>query len=125
MKKISLTSVALVALYALTPVVAMAQGVNTVPIKGYSDSIISIINTMLLPVLIAIAFIVFLYGVYGYFIKGAAEAESREKGRDFVMWGIIGFVIIFSIWGLVKMVGSTLGLNFLETTPAPPTFKIP
>ena len=94
------------------------QGINLTYIQGYSDSIINIINSILLPVLIAIAFIVFLWGVYKYFIQNEAE---REKGKWFVLYGIIGFVVIFSVWGLVYILGDTLDLDFNKPAPNPPT----
>jgi len=111
MKKISrfvASSVFVVSFCA--PFLAAAQGINIGAIKPYSDSIIGIINSILVPVLMAIAFIVFLWGVFKYFILGAAEDKSREEGRQFVMWGIIGFVVILSVWGLVNVVISTLNL---------------
>jgi len=96
---------------------------NTIQIAAYAGDIKSIINSVLVPVLIAIAFIVFIWGVYKYFILGAAEEKSREEGRQFVMWGIIGFVIILSIWSLVTILASTVGLSTGGTAPTPPTFN--
>jgi predicted PurR-regulated permease PerM len=93
--------------------------IDTTYIQGYSDDIIYIINEILLPTLIAVAFIVFLWGVYKYFIQNEAE---REKGKTFVLYGIIGFVILFSVWGLVNMVGSTLNLPVGGSPPPVPTF---
>ena len=66
------------------------------------------VNFVLVPILMAVAFIVFLWGVFNYFILGAANDEKRKEGRQFVLWGIIGFVIIMSIWGLVNIVKDTL-----------------
>ncbi len=77
----------------------------------YTGTVIGFINDWLVPVLIAIAFIVFLWGVFNYFILGAADADKRKEGREFVLWGIIGFVIIFSLWGLVNLVSDTIGLG--------------
>ncbi|MFZ3043587.1 MAG: hypothetical protein WA058_00545 [Minisyncoccia bacterium] len=102
------------------PFSAFAQ-INTTYIKGYSDSIVGIINNILVPVLMAIAFIYFLYGVYKYFILGADSDTERKTGRQFVLWGIIGFVAILSVWGLVNIVGSTLGLSPGGNSPAVPT----
>jgi len=96
------------------------MGINTSYVQGYANSITSIINDILVPVLIAIAFIVFLWGVYSYFIKGADSDTERAKGRTFVLYGVIGFVCIFSVWGLVQIVKSTLNLS-ATNAPVPPT----
>jgi hypothetical protein len=98
-------------------------GINVSVIKRYSDGIISIINTVIVPVLFAVAFLMFLFGVFKYFILGATEQKSREEGRDFVLWGLIGFVVILSVWGLVSIVATTFGLTVSSggTPPPPPT----
>ncbi|MHB8660720.1 MAG: pilin [Minisyncoccota bacterium] len=96
-------------------------GINTYYLQGYSASIINIINGLVAPVLLAIAFIFFLWGVYKYFIFGATNDTERATGRQFVLWSIIGFVVIFSIWGLVGVVGSTFGLSPGGYAPPYPT----
>lgn len=103
------------------PLVAAAQtGVNVSYLQNYSNSITGVINYVLVPVLMAIAFIVFLWGVYKYFILGAADEKSRTDGRQFTLWGVIGFVVILSLWGIVNIFMSTLGLS-VGTAPAYPT----
>lgn len=94
--------------------------INTAYLSGYANSIIYVINSILVPVLMAIAFIVFLYGIFKYFILHGAEEEERKEGRQYAIWGIIGFVVIFTIWGLVNLVGSTLGLYAGGLAPLPP-----
>ena len=105
-----------------TPVLASAQsGINTTYIQGYATSIITIINGILVPTLISIAFIVFLWGIYKYFIQGADNEKDRESGRTFALYGIIGFVILFSLWGIVQIFMGTLGLT-ATNVPSMPTF---
>ncbi|MFA5942286.1 MAG: pilin [Candidatus Paceibacterota bacterium] len=87
------------------------NGINTTYIQGYSDSIIGLINNILVPILISIAFIVFLWGVYTYFIKGADDPKAQETGRWFALYGIIGFVVLFSVWGIVQIFMGTLNLT--------------
>jgi hypothetical protein len=123
MKKISkITSFTALTASFLVPLFAIAQTPNVNAIKPYSDAIIIVINTIAVPVLMAIAFIVFLWGVYKYFILGADNDKERETGRQFVLWGIIGFVIILSVWGLVNIVKATFGLSG-GNNPNPPTFS--
>lgn len=123
MKKISQFAAASVFVASLfAPLIAAAQtGINIGAITPYTTRIIDAINNVFVPLLIAIAFIVFLYGVYKYFILGAAEEAAKGEGRQFVMWGIIGFVVILSLWALVGIVRDTFGLT-TGNSPTPPTF---
>lgn len=72
-------------------------------------SVLPFFNEILIPLLYAIAFIVFLIGLVRYFFFGGDEA--REKGRSLLLWGIIGFVVIFSVWGIVNFLLSALRLS--------------
>jgi len=98
------------------------MGINPTYIKGYTDSITSIINGILVPTLIAVAFATFLWGIYTYFIKGAADPKAQESGRTFTLYGIIGFAIIFSVWGIVQIFMGTLGIG-AANAPRPPTLS--
>lgn len=126
MKKTSTISKSLTLLSVLavsaTPLIALAQTIDKTKIQSYSQGIIDLINTVFVPVLLAIAFIVFVWGIYKYFILGAENESEKMDGRKFALWGIIGFVIIFSVWTLVGVVKDTLGLS-AGSNPTPPTFK--
>jgi hypothetical protein len=127
MKKIS-KPIAFLALSAffVVPAFAAAQGgINMSAITGYSNGIIDVINKILVPILMAIAFIVFLWGVYKYFIYGADSDAERATGKQFVLWGVIGFAVIFSVWGLVNVVRSVFGMQGEISAPPPPTFNPP
>src|SRR4051812_48849653 len=104
---------------AATPLASTAPGT----LGGFILSIISFIDNLLVPLVFAIAFIVFLWGVYTYFIAGGANEEKRAEGQKFVLWAIIGFVVMFSIWGLINLVRSSLPIN--GTRPDYPTFLSP
>ncbi len=96
-------------------------GINMFYLNSYAKSILAIINGLLVPVLLAIAFIVFLWGVFKYFVWGADSDTELAKGREFVLWGVIGFVVILSVWGLVALLGATFGLRPGGGAPAFPT----
>lgn len=76
-----------------------------------TTGIIGLFNTVVVPVIIAMAFAAFVWGVVNnYFIHGS-EATSRKKGSVFILWGVIGLVVIFSVWGVVNILLSTLGIT--------------
>jgi Type IV secretion system pilin len=110
---------ALLTSFGMPFMVAAQTGVNTTYLQNYTSAILGIVNAILVPVLMAIAFIVFLWGVYKYFILGAADEKSRTDGRQFTLWGVIGFVVILSLWGIVNIFMSTLGLSVGSAPPYP------
>ncbi|MBU6321753.1 hypothetical protein KGO04_04485 [Patescibacteria group bacterium] len=81
---------------------------NTGYIAGLGGSIIHIINGVLVPVLFAISFIVFLWGIARTYIF--AGGEKHEEGHKLILWGIIGFAVMLSIWGIVNVVTNTFGV---------------
>ena len=98
---------------------------NTQYIQAYATSIIGIINNYVVPVLMAIAFLVFLYGVAKAYIFSEGSEDKVKDGHQVALWGVIGFVIMISVWGLVNIVKDTLIISTVKTdTPTPPTFKI-
>ena len=94
---------------------------NTAPIQNLSTSLIGILNTVVVPLVFALAFIVFLWGVFQAFILGAANEEKRKEGGKFVLWAVIGFVIMISIWGIVNLAVSALPTGD-KTRPDLPCF---
>lgn len=80
-----------------------------------------LIDNYLVPLVFAIAFIVFLWGIYLYFIQGGSNEEKREKGRSLALWGFIGFFIMVSVWGIVNLLLGSLDLNN-SARPDLPTF---
>ena len=74
-----------------------------------STGIVGILNTVVAPSIIALAFLIFIYGVVKYFFLHGTDEKEREKGREFTVWGVLGLVVLFSVWGLVNILLSTLG----------------
>ena len=103
---------------AVTTTSSGSGGINIGVIKPYADSIKNLINNVLVPVLMAVAFIVFLWGVFKYFIWNKESESEKMEGRKYAMWGIIGFVIILSLWGLVNILREAL--NLFGNAPPPP-----
>jgi hypothetical protein len=78
-----------------------------------------LINSVLIPVLFALAFIVFLYGIAKAYIFSAGDEEGVKKGHKLLLWGVIGFVVIISLWGIVNVVANTFGLSGSYAPPTP------
>ena len=63
------------------------------------------------PLMFAVAIVMFIWGIVSFFIIGADEEAKREKGKQFMIWGIISLTAMVSIWGLVNIVGGTFNIK--------------
>ncbi len=74
--------------------------------KSLVEVFYNIIGFTLVPLLFSMAIVSFLYGVQKYILAGASEDKVKE-GRDMMIYGIIGLAVMFSVWGLVRLVLNT------------------
>ncbi|HEY4509129.1 MAG TPA: hypothetical protein VJC13_02500 [Candidatus Paceibacterota bacterium] len=71
------------------------------------------VNNLILNPLILLAFgvsfVYFIYGIIKFLTLDAAD-KSRKEAQDSIMWGIVGMVIMFSVYGIIKFVLATFGI---------------
>lgn len=91
----------LLSLLLLTPAFAQAAS-----LKELTASIVTLVNDSVVPLIYALAFLLFIFGMVRFFFFGGEE--NREKGKTFMLWGIIGFVVMFSVWGIVRLLLTAL-----------------
>lgn len=91
-------------------------------ICGVGGTILYIINFVLVPVLFAVAFIMFLWGVAQAYIFSHGDPAKVATGHKLILWGVVGFVVMLSLWGLVNVVSSTFGLSGYSAPPTPTSF---
>ncbi|MFA5942284.1 MAG: hypothetical protein WC798_01275 [Candidatus Paceibacterota bacterium] len=76
-----------------------------------STGIIGVINTIVVPTIGAFIFAAFVWGVVRYFfLNNDGDTKKIAEGRDFILWGALGMAVFFSVWGLVNLLLSTLGI---------------
>ncbi|HTH93134.1 MAG TPA: hypothetical protein VL576_01480 [Candidatus Paceibacterota bacterium] len=92
------------------------------------DDVLFKINTNIVNPAIEFAFIIatviFLWGVLE-FIWGAGDATKRQKGRDHMLWGFVGFVIMFGVYGIMTLATNTLNITGLSLDEKHQTFTPP
>jgi len=91
-------------------------------ICGVAQTLIYLINAVLVPLLFAIAFIMFLYGVAETYIFSHGDPDKVKEGHKLVLWGVVGFVVMISLWGLVNVVATTFGLGGYSAPPTPTSY---
>lgn len=70
---------------------------------------ISELLNSVLPVLVALGVVYFVWGVVRYVIGDSEEA--KKKGRDNIIFGVIGLAVIVGLWGLVYIVVDTFNID--------------
>lgn len=85
---------------------------------GFIQNVMEFFTTVVLPFILAIGFLVFVWGIFKYFILGGANDEAKESGKSLIMYAIGGFVVILAFWGIVNIISNGLGLeDTLDSTP--------
>jgi hypothetical protein len=93
---------------AFLPSIAFAQGV---PLDVYIVRFGGFINKFVIPLVVALAFVFFVYNAIRYFVIGGANSESQQKARMLALWGVLAFVFIVSMWGIVNVLVSSFGIG--------------
>ena len=102
-------------LLVAVPFLASAQ---TLSAQGFIASFLVFSNKVLIPFLLGIAFLFFVFNVFRFFIVGGSSDDGREKAKDLALYSVLAFVIIVVFWGIVNLLSSSLGFND-GNTPTP------
>ncbi len=73
--------------------------------------ILTFSNNVLIPFIIGIGFLVFVYGMFKYFIAGGADSDKQKEGKDLMIYATLGFVLIVVFWGVVNLLANSTGLG--------------
>ncbi len=103
----------LIPLSFFAPLFALAQSGagNLQTVTNFLNNIRNFMNGTLVPLIFALAFLVFLWGMFKTFILGGGDEEGQKKGKQLMMYAIAGFVIMVSLWGIVNLVANGFGLK--------------
>ncbi|MCA9363479.1 hypothetical protein KC851_04120 [Candidatus Kaiserbacteria bacterium] len=93
----------------LLPIVTHAQTVHTLV-----RNIGKFFSNIIIPFLMAVAFLFFVFNVFRYFILGGANKDDRDKAKAQAIYGITAFVLIIIFWGIVNMFADMIGLEGKE-----------
>lgn len=88
---------------------AVAGGNNE--FTNFIANTLSFINNYLVPFVLALAFLAFIWGVFKFFVLGGSDEEKQKEGKSLMIYAIIGFVVIISFYGIVNLVLGGLGLT--------------
>lgn len=81
-----------------------------------------LLERSVLPLLFTIAGLVFVWGAVKFI--SSRDSSEKEAGQQFMLWGVIAFAVMLSVWGLVNILRVTFHINnVLPVVPVPAQIK--
>lgn len=77
----------------------------------FFEAILKFIDGVLIPLVLGIAFLMFIWGVFKFFILGGSDSEKQGEGKSLMIYAVAGFVLILSFYGLINFLTSGLGFG--------------
>jgi uncharacterized membrane protein YidH (DUF202 family) len=102
----------------------IADSPNAGAFEDLLANILTFSNDVLIPFIIGIGFLVFVWGMFKFFILGGANDEKKEQGKSLMIYATIGFVVIIVFFGVVNLLSESTGLTG-ETIRNIPRIDIP
>ena len=109
MKKVILATL------ALAPAFAFAQTLGNV--ETFVRSIGRLVD-LAIPIVVGIALLAFFWGLVK-FIFDQGDETAKADAKKIMLWGLIALFVMISVWGLVRFIGTALGVNQGDTIVVP------
>lgn len=78
-------------------------------IKGIISKFENQVLSPIITLLFIIATILFMWGVIQYAVGSRGDESMLKKGKQVMLWGIIGMTVMASAWGIVRIICDYFG----------------
>lgn len=95
--------------------IAVSAGV-ILPLFAYAVDVITILTQIeviiarIIPIIMAVATVVFLWGIVMY-VTAAGDEKKAATAKSYITSGLIGLFFMVAIWGIVKALVTTFGVG--------------
>ena len=79
-------------------------------IVPFLDKVNEYILNPLILLMFALSLVMFIYGIIRFLSMDSAD-KSRKEAQDSILWGIVGMIIMVSVYGIIKFVLATFGIS--------------
>ena len=76
------------------------------------QSVVFFIEQFIIPLILAVGLVMFIYGIFNYYFMGPSDEERREIGRQALLWAnflVIVALIIYLVFAGVRWLGGFVG----------------
>lgn len=95
--------------------IAYAQVSSDQTLDGILSRIMYYIVNPFIILLFTLATVIFVWGVIKY-IKNAGDQTKRAEGQQHMLWGLVGFVIMVGVYGIITILTQFFGINNVTVT---------
>lgn len=90
--------------------------------RTLSDVVASFVGIigLLLPLIVALTVLVFLWGLVKFIAK-SGDAKGHEEGKSLMIWGLVGLFLMLSLFGVLRLFYTDLGFGSVLGIPLLPT----
>jgi hypothetical protein len=81
---------------------------DTTPAQELASKITSVIINPAVALLFSVAVLVFIWGIVQFIWGVQGEGESRETGKQHMIWGIVGMFIMVAAYTILRVVQNTV-----------------
>ncbi len=96
-------------------VLVIAAGISmTAGSNGLQDvfpALFRFFDSYLIPFLLGIAFLIFVWNAIRFFVIQGATEEGRENAKNLALYSIGVFIFILSFWGIISIFTDGIGLD--------------
>ncbi len=89
----------------------IATGAGNTQAENLLKNILSFVDGVVIPFIIGIGFLVFVWGMFKFFIVGGSNDDAKEQGKSLMIYATLGFVLIIVFWGIVNLLADSTGLE--------------
>lgn len=104
-------SMGLAAIIILVIVIGISMASGPSGLQDVLPALFSFFDHYLIPFLLGIAFLVFVFNAIRFFVVNGATEEGRENARNLALYSLGAFVFILSFWGIVNLFTNGIGLD--------------
>ena len=92
----------------------------------FLNKVNSFVINPIIVLLFALAFAYFIFGIVKFLSSNSDDkGGTRIEARNSILWGIVGMVIMFSVFGVINFVLATFGISHNDIPPRADQFLQP
>ena len=94
----------IIAIPFVLPLVASAQLGNLTNLVTSAGNIVR----LLIPIVFALAMLFFFWGLAMYIF---GKEDNKDQAKKTMIWGVVAIFVMSAVWGLVRFIGSAVGVD--------------